>query len=127
MELIPPLEDEQVSEACKAFRHPARLAIFRHLLTENRCACGRIFEIVAFLLSGFGPDIFSLGEAWRRGLAVPLSSILGILSGTVAVPIALPALRFHHFFLKGAATGAICGLLNLTVGSTPSELIALWL
>lgn len=41
-----PLPDDRLAEVCKALGHPARIAILRHLIQEDRCICGRIVEIM---------------------------------------------------------------------------------
>ncbi|MDD3312451.1 metalloregulator ArsR/SmtB family transcription factor [Pseudodesulfovibrio sp.] len=69
----PPLEDEQLAEACKALGHPARLAIFRHLMAEDRCVCGRIVEIVPLAQSTVSQHLKVLREA-------------GLVSGEVEGP-----------------------------------------
>lgn len=66
--------------------------------------------LAAFLLSGIGPDVFSLAAAWTRGLAAACATALGIVAGSVAVPILLPRLPWKRFALKGAVTGMVAAL-----------------
>lgn len=63
-----------------------------------------------FLLSGIGPDIFSLANLWQRGVPVSLAVVLGVLSGTVLTPALLPWIPFRAFSLKGALAGLLAGL-----------------
>ncbi|MBI5603568.1 MAG: hypothetical protein HY879_09435 [Deltaproteobacteria bacterium] len=63
-----------------------------------------------FLLSGIGPDIFSLANLWQRGVPVSLAVVLGVLSGTVLTPALLPWIPFRAFSVKGALAGLLVGL-----------------
>ncbi len=86
--------------------------------------------VAGFLLSGIGPDIFSPGAAWTRGVAVTMATLLGILAGCVLVPLALPKLPWRFFSLKGTLVGGIAGLATLIAFRSvlgPGELAALWL
>jgi len=60
---VPLLDDDRLAEACKALGHPTRLAIFRHLLAEDRCICGRIVEIVPLAQSTVSQHLKVLKEA----------------------------------------------------------------
>jgi hypothetical protein len=60
-----------------------------------------------FLLSGFGPGIFSLGAAWERGFAAVAALAAGILAGAVVTPALLPWLPGRAFSVKGGLTGGI--------------------
>ena len=62
-ETFPILDDESLAEACKALGHPARIAIFRHLLREDRCICGRIVEIVPLAQSTVSQHLKILKQA----------------------------------------------------------------
>ena len=89
-----------------------------------------IILAAGFLLSGIGPDLFSLAAAWTRGLAVATATLFGVLTGCVAVPLALDRLPGRSFALKGAGAGAVAGLaaagLHWSSLST-GELAATWL
>ena len=67
----------------------------------------------AFLLSGIGPDIFSPGEALRRGTMAVAAFGTGILTGAVATPFLLPWIPGRAFSLKGALAGVVCSVLLL--------------
>jgi hypothetical protein len=67
--------------------------------------------LAAFLLSGIGTTVFSLHDAWYRGLMAFTAYVAGILAGAVAAPILLPWIPGRAFALKGAITGVIGGLL----------------
>jgi hypothetical protein len=60
-----------------------------------------------FLLSGFGPGIFSLGAAWERGFAAVAALAAGIVAGAVVTPVLLPWLPGRAFSVKGGLTGGI--------------------
>ena len=66
--------------------------------------------LAVFVLSGIGPDIFSVSAAWFRGLNGAAAYLLGILAGAVAVPILLPWLPMRQFYVKGILTGLIGGI-----------------
>ena len=65
----------------------------------------------AFLISGIGPDIYSLSALWNRGLTAALATLAAILAGCGVVPLLLNRLPWRQFWLKGALTGALAGLL----------------
>ena len=67
----------------------------------------------AFLLSGIGPDIFSPGEALRRGTMAVAAFGTGILTGAVATPFLLPWIPGRAFSLKGALAGAVGSVFML--------------
>ena len=90
-----------------------------------------IIIMAAFLLSGIGPDIFSLSAAWTRGLAAVCATIFGIIAGNMVVPLLLPKLPWKQFSPKGALTGVIAGLINVmifssTLGMGESLALMLW-
>ena len=67
--------------------------------------------LAVFFLSGIGTNVFSLNDAWYRGLMALAAYAGGILAGAVAAPILLPWLPGRAFALKGALTGVIMGLV----------------
>ena len=64
-----------------------------------------------FLISGIGPDIYSLGAAWQRGSAAAVASLLAVVAGAAFAPLLLPWLPGRQFWLKGGQTGLVAGLL----------------
>lgn len=87
--------------------------------------------LAAFLLSGIGPDIFSPGAAWSRGLAAACATLAGIAAGSVAVPLLLPRLPWHSFSPKGALLGVAAGAFNAllfaqSLGLLESAALILW-
>jgi len=66
--------------------------------------------LTVFFLSGIGTTVFSLHDAWYRGLMAFTAYIAGILAGAVAAPILLPWIPGRAFALKGALTGVVVGL-----------------
>ncbi|MBI9078964.1 MAG: hypothetical protein JEY79_04395 [Pseudodesulfovibrio sp.] len=87
--------------------------------------------LMTFVLSGFGPDFFSLSAAWDRGLAAFWATLLGIITGSAIVPLALNQLPWRMFWPKGALTGLVAGILcALTVSGTSgfleSTALILW-
>jgi len=67
--------------------------------------------LAVFLLSGIGTAVFSLHDAWYRGLMAFTAYVAGILAGAVAAPILLPWIPGRAFALKGAISGVVAGLL----------------
>lgn len=69
--------------------------------------------LIAFLLfilvSGISREIFSVPQALSRGGMAILAALVGVLSGTVLVPVFLPWIPFRSFYLKGIITGLITG------------------
>jgi hypothetical protein len=70
-----------------------------------------IITLLAFMLSGIGQEVYSLTDAWQRGLSLIKASLLGILSGSVLLPILLPWLYGRQFWIKGLWPGLAVGLL----------------
>ena len=68
-----------------------------------------------FLLSGIGTEVFSLRDAFFRGLMVLAAYVAGILGGAVAVPVLLPWIPVRVFALKGMVTGIAAGLVVVAV------------
>ena len=68
-----------------------------------------------FLLSGIGTEVFSLRDAFFRGLMVFAAYVAGILGGAVAVPVLLPWIPVRVFALKGMVTGIAAGLVVVAV------------
>ncbi|SDU09030.1 mercury methylation corrinoid protein HgcA [Desulfobacula phenolica] len=72
-----------------------------------------ITALVLFILSGFGPGIFSLSGAVERGAFCVAALLTGIISGAFITPVLLPFIPFRHFALKGIITGSLSALLLL--------------
>lgn len=90
-----------------------------------------IFVLVLFILSGFGPGIFSFSGALERGLLSFSALATGIISGAFVTPILLPYIPSRHFALKGIISGSIFAVLLLLLSASAipgiSGLIALFL
>ncbi len=70
----------------------------------------KIFALVAiatFIVSGIGPNIYSLKMASQRGLVAIEAIILAVLTGGVAVPVFLPWLPGRQFWIKGIFSGTL--------------------
>ncbi len=80
--------------------------------------------LIMFILSGIGPDIFSLSDLWHRGLMAAVSVILGVISGTVFTPTLLPWVPFRSFSSKGAITGLFFGLVLIILCFNPMNLLS---
>jgi hypothetical protein len=57
--------------------------------------------VAMFFVSGLGPGLFSLDQAWPRWLLFTQAFLAGLLAGAVLVPTLLPWLPFRAFYLKG--------------------------
>lgn len=53
----------ELAALCKALGHPARIAILKHLLEENRCICGRIVEVLPLAQSTVSQHLKILRES----------------------------------------------------------------
>lgn len=67
--------------------------------------------VAAFLLSGIDACIFSLDQAWRRGIMLITAFIAGVLAGTVVAPVFLPWIPGKAFSVKGMLSGLVSGLV----------------
>jgi hypothetical protein len=73
-----------------------------------------LFILLAiFLLSGIGPDVFSVHAAWSRGLVGAVTYGAALFAGAMMVPALLPWLPSRKFFLKGIYTGLVAGAVVL--------------
>lgn len=70
-----------------------------------------ITALVLFILSGFGPGIFSFASAWERGLVSFLALVAGVFSGAIITPVLLPFIPSREFALKGIITGSVFAIL----------------
>lgn len=70
-----------------------------------------ITALVLFILSGFGPGIFSLSGAVERGVVCVAALLTGIVSGAFITPVLLPFIPSRQFALKGIITGSVLALL----------------
>ncbi len=87
--------------------------------------------LILFILSGIGPDIFSITAAIQRGTSACLVLLTGIIAGAFLTPVLLPYIPFRTFALKGIITGSllVALFLYLISGSISgtSESLALFL
>jgi CO dehydrogenase/acetyl-CoA synthase delta subunit len=67
--------------------------------------------LAAFLISGIGPGLFSLGDAWVRGWMVLAAFLTAVAAGAVVTPALLPWIPGTAFAVKGALVGAAAGML----------------
>lgn len=87
--------------------------------------------LAGFLLSGIGPEVFSLSASMTRGITAMTATLSGSLAGAVAVPLFLNIIPWRQFWPKGVLTGAIAGILCAlfsfgTIGWLESAAITLW-
>ncbi len=56
-------ENSKLADYCKALGHPARIAIIKHLMEEDRCICGRIVEVMPLAQSTVSQHLKILKDA----------------------------------------------------------------
>jgi hypothetical protein len=83
------------------------------------------------LISGFGPDIYSLGRGLQRGGSIVLVTMMSVLAGAILVPLLLPWIPGRQFWLKGLLLGILVALFTVLrflpfVGWTAVIGMALW-
>ncbi len=77
-----------------------------------------ITALILFIISGFGPGIFSFSMAWERGVVSFLALTAGIFSGAFVTPVLLPFIPSKEFALKGIITGSIFAILLMVIMSS---------
>lgn len=88
-----------------------------------------IVLLAIFVLSGIGPDVYSLAATWSRGSAAAVATLLAILAGAMATPILLPWIPGRQFWLKGLQVGAVTGIAAVLLSSGRTSItgdIGLW-
>ena len=68
---------------------------------------------ICFVISGIGPQIWSMGQGLERGLQLLAALGVGLVGGLVLVPLLLPWLPGRAFSIKGLVAGIGCGGLLL--------------
>lgn len=69
-----------------------------------------VFFLTGLLLSGIGPAIFSITDAWTRGLILVSATLMGIGCGAILVPLILPWLPGRQFWVQGLLPGMAGGI-----------------
>ena len=77
--------------------------------------------LAVFLLSGFGPGIFSFSGVWDRGLPAFFALITGILSGAFVTPVLLPHIPSRQFAVKGILSGTVFAVIFLLFSAPASH------
>lgn len=101
-------------KASLSMRQPTFTTYDRSVLipVELSLIVGPTLAILAalFVLSGINSSIFSLHQAWTRGVIAAVAYGTGVFAGAVAVPILLPWLPGRQFYWKGILAGLVCGV-----------------
>ena len=63
--------------------------------------------LALLIISGFGPGIFSISNAWHRGLVSISALAAGMFSGLFVTPLLLPFVPSRVFAVKGIFTGTV--------------------
>lgn len=63
MKITTSQQEEELAGLCKALGHPARIAILRHLLAEDRCICGSIVAVMPLAQSTVSQHLKILKES----------------------------------------------------------------
>lgn len=77
-----------------------------------------IAALFLFIISGFGPGIFSFSNAWERGIISFFTLIAGIFSGAFVTPVLLPFIPSREFALKGIIAGSVFAIPVLFIISS---------
>ena len=70
--------------------------------------------LVAIVVSGFGPEFWSFGPAFSRGLGFFGACFTGLLAGAVVTPVLLPWVPGAMFTTKGTIVGSAAYVSSLT-------------
>jgi len=76
--------------------------------------------LAAFLLSGIGPGVFSIADAWTRGWVLTAALVMAVIAGAAVTPILLPWIPGRPFSIKGIITGVPAGLLAVLLFREPA-------
>jgi len=79
-----------------------------------------IITVIIFLVSGIGPELYSVSAALSRGMIAGGATVLAILAGALVTPILLPWIPGRQFWLKGMLTGICAGLAYVSAGKAMS-------
>ena len=108
---------ENHRQASPAMRQVTFTAGERFILTpvEVRIVARPVFfmALALWIISGIGPQVFSLEQAWIRGNTGLVMLLAGVFSGAVLTPILLPWLPFRQFGAKGIVAGSVVASLCL--------------
>ena len=80
--------------------------------------------LILLVVSGFGPGVFSISNAWHRGAASVSALASGMFSGLLVTPVLLPFVPSRIFAVKGIITGAVLAVPTLLLLSPALEGIA---
>lgn len=85
-----------------------------------------------FLISGIGPDLYSITAAGSRGLQALAASLLAIVAGAIITPLLLPWIPGRQFWFKGVLAAGLTalpllGMTGTETGFTASLALTLWM
>ncbi|MFO7750469.1 MAG: mercury methylation corrinoid protein HgcA [Desulfobacteraceae bacterium] len=110
-------------QADKAMRQVTFTMYERFILTpvETRMALKpALFTIILlFIISGLGPEVFSVSDAWQRGTVSVSALAAGMFSGLFITPLLLPFVPSRIFAVKGIITGILLAVPSLFLLSPP--------
>jgi CO dehydrogenase/acetyl-CoA synthase delta subunit len=89
-----------------------------------------LVTIAIFILSGFGPDLYAIPAAFKRGVTATGATLLSILAGGLVTPVFLPWIPGRQFWWKGLLTGSLIGLVYsmfLRADTPLLEALSLWI
>jgi len=69
-----------------------------------------LITFASFIISGIGPNGYSLEAVWDRGLLAIGSTMTALLAGALVTPLLLPWVPGRQFWFKGALVGFLIGL-----------------
>jgi hypothetical protein len=80
-----------------------------------------MFALTIFILSGFGPGVFSFTGVWERGWPAFFALLTGIFSGAFATPVLLPHIPSRQFAVKGIISGTVFALVFLLLSAAATH------
>lgn len=89
-----------------------------------------VATLLFFVLSGVGPDVFSVKSAAARLPDLLAATATAMIAGAVLVPLLLPWLPFRRFWIKGAMVGMLAAVTLLAalpgLGLLEQAAVLLW-
>ena len=72
-----------------------------------------VITVIAFVISGIGPGVYSLEPLWTRGTIAIGATLTALMAGVIVTPILLPWVPGRQFWFKGALVGSLIGFAYL--------------
>jgi hypothetical protein len=76
-----------------------------------------------FILSGIGPNFYSISTALDRGISASGATVSAVLAGALVIPVFLPLIPGRQFWWKGLLTGSLIGMAYILFISKGSNIL----